>query len=88
MNAPWKWSEDGLQLIDATGRTVLKIRPSDATQEEFDAVAAVPEMLSALKTFHGIVSRAKKGKDGWRTVAFCDQDIWLLAAAIARAEGV
>lgn len=49
MKAPWKWSEDGLQLIDATGRTVLKIRPSDATQEEFDAICAAPELLAACK---------------------------------------
>ncbi len=47
MNAPWKWSEDGCQLIDAKGRTVLKIRPSDATQEEFNAICAAPLLLAA-----------------------------------------
>lgn len=49
--APWKWSEDGCQLIDAKGRLVLEIRPisTEATQEEFDLIAAAPELLAALE---------------------------------------
>jgi hypothetical protein len=49
MNGPWKWSEDGLQIIDATGRTVLRIRPSDATEEEFRGLISVPELLAACR---------------------------------------
>ena len=48
MDGPWKWSEDGLQLLDAKGRSVLRIRPSDATQEEFDAIKAAPLLVKAL----------------------------------------
>jgi hypothetical protein len=47
MKGPWKWSEDGGQIIDADGRSVIRIRPSDATEEEFDAIAAAPDLLAA-----------------------------------------
>lgn len=49
MNAPWKWSESGLQLLDSTGRAVLTIRPSDATEEEFNAIEAAPELLASVR---------------------------------------
>ncbi len=50
MNTTWKWSEDGNQLLDCTdGHTVLKIRPSPATQQEFDLIVAAPELLHELE---------------------------------------
>jgi hypothetical protein len=48
MKGPWKWSESGLQLIDNGGRTVLLIRPSDATEEEFNVIEAAPELAFML----------------------------------------
>jgi hypothetical protein len=48
MTWPWKWSESGLQLLDDGGRAVLSIRPSDATEEEFDLIEAAPELLECL----------------------------------------
>ncbi len=47
IQGPWRWSEEGMRVIDAEGRVILHIRPSDATEEEFNAIAAVPELLAA-----------------------------------------
>ena len=49
MNGPWRWSDDGCYLFDSKGVSVLRLRPSDATQEEFNAIAALPELLEACK---------------------------------------
>lgn len=79
MNAPWKWSEDGLQLLDGEGRSILRIRPSDATQEEFSAIVAVPDLIMALEE----VATACEGRAVVSVCAF----LGVVLAAIAKAKG-
>ena len=43
----WHWSADGLSLIDQDGIAILRIKPSPASQEQFDLIAAAPELLAA-----------------------------------------
>lgn len=46
IKGPWQWR--GRHLIDGTGRTVLKLEPSNAMPDELAAIAAVPEVLILL----------------------------------------
>jgi hypothetical protein len=63
MKGPWKWSESGLQLIDNGGRTVLLIRPSDATEEEFNVIEAAM-LLEAVGRAGGVSDvTARKAQD-------------------------
>jgi hypothetical protein len=65
---------------------------NDAVRRLYDAFLAAPDrdaatdLWSALKTFHGMLERVKPDKAGWRTMKFCDQDLAIMARAIAKAE--
>ena len=45
----WRWSDDGLSLLNQDGLPLLHIKPSDASQQQFDLIAAAPDLLAALK---------------------------------------
>lgn len=60
---PWKWSDNGDQLIDANGRVILNVKPSDATEAEFVAIEAIPEVLAL---FAVLLTKAKTRDAQWR----------------------
>jgi hypothetical protein len=87
VKGPWKWSEDGEHLLDADGRAVLSIQPSDATEEEFAAIEAVPDLLAALKGVLPFAARAVRDNDGGLDSPINRAKLECARAAIAKAEG-